>query len=90
MHTRSEPTQPLTAPEPREFAHQLNNLLTVILANAESSLESGDSAEMRRALGVIATTSISMAELARRFARASSASGARPGANARESESDAR
>jgi hypothetical protein len=66
-----EPDLPpvLPSPGPREFAHKLNNLLTVVLAQAESSLASGDPEDMRRALEVIVATSGTMADAVRAYAK---------------------
>lgn len=57
---------------PRDLAHRLNNLLTVVLAHAESSLANDDPAEMRRALAIIAQTSKEMAAVVHDFAKSSS------------------
>ena len=74
MQGDSDPPAALPAPalpssEPRAFAHRLNNLLTVVLANAESALSGGDPAEMKRALEIIVPATHSMADLVRGFAR---------------------
>ena len=55
----------------REFAHQLNNLLAVILANSENSLASEDPAELKRALVLVVQTSATMASLVRAYAQTS-------------------
>jgi len=58
----------------REFAHKLNNLLTVILADAETGLASGDPEDMRNSLRSVIATTGSIAELTRAFAKSSAVS----------------
>ena len=56
----------------RDLVHRLNNLLMVVLANADSALASDDPASMRRALEVIAQASTHMATALHDFSRSPS------------------
>ena len=69
MQNEPDPPPALPFSGSREFVHRLNNLLTVVLAHAESSLASDDPEEMRRALRVIVEASVSMAKATRVYAR---------------------
>ena len=73
MQQRLDPAPPPCDAGARDFVHKLNNLLTVVLGDAENSLSSDDPAEMKRALESIATAADSMAEVLRGFAKACSA-----------------
>ncbi|HUR27568.1 MAG TPA: hypothetical protein VM509_05230, partial [Planctomycetota bacterium] len=63
MEQEPDPSPALPSAAPRDFVHELNNLLTVVLSNAESALLREDPAEMREALQVIADTAASMASV---------------------------
>lgn len=69
MQQESNLSPALPAAGPREFAHRLNNLLTVVLAHAEAALSSEDPEEMKRALQIIVQSSTSMADVVRNFAK---------------------
>lgn len=69
MQQEPDPPPALPSAGSREFVHKLNNLLTVVMSHAESSLEREDPAEMRKALRIIMQASTSMADALRVFAR---------------------
>ena len=69
MQHDSNPPPALPSGSPREFVHRVNNLLTVIIAQAEISLEHGDAEEMRHGLQAILAASTAMAEATRAFAQ---------------------
>ena len=75
MQYDSDPAPALPSVGPRDFVHKLNNLLTVVLGQAESSLESGDPEEMRQALRIILQTSTAIADATRAFAKSNAALG---------------
>ena len=69
MHQEPDPPPALPSTGSREFVHELNNRLTVVLAQAEVALSSEDPDDMKRALQVIAQAASCMADSVRSFAK---------------------
>ena len=68
-----EPPPALPSSPVQGLTHELNDQLSIVLANAEAALSSEDPEEMKRALRIVVESSTAMAATVRTFARSSPA-----------------